>query len=698
MDNQTRRLETVLFILILLIGATLRLVALDSVPPGLTHDEADHGMDAAGVLDGRTPIYFTVGYGREPFYDYVTALVMLVVGRSFLASRLTAALFGVGLFVLVYIWVRLWTQNRWLALSAMAGLAVSFWGVSTSRQALRSITLPVVYLAAAIAMRRGIRVEEDVDDDFLPPSHRPQAEIERWTWFALAGVFLGLSIYTYLAARVMWVVFPTFFLFLSLTQPGVIRRAWPGLLIMLTIAALVAAPLAIYLLNNPAAEERIGQLSGPINAFLAGDTGALLRNVRAGLGMITISGDDLWLYNIPGKPLLGPVMSLLFYLGLSIAVMSMINPYHPARRGMRTYDDAFRVSSANAFMLLTLVIGLVPALITGVGASMTRVIGMQPALYYFPALAVVWLADWAHRRVGPSGVTALWTAYGVLILVVTGMTIRDYFGVWANARDVRVAYHTTLVETLHYLDAQPEIGPNVAMSTIYPGRFHDPAVAEMILKREDLRIRWFDGRSSLVIPDNSEYTVIFPEIATPEGTWESQLINHGETYSAVEHIELRPNDFNRVVEIVTVSRSNYQREEDESWLTVGDFLLIWPLYFGVDLPDTVYPGETIQVFQEWWVEQTTETEVVLFTQALNEKEEVVAQQDFLGAPTSSWFQHDTVIQVHYLFIPPDTPSGELHIIIGAYTTPDMIRLNFRHWNGDPVGDHFVIGKVEVIVP
>ncbi|MFW9894147.1 MAG: MFS transporter, partial [Candidatus Thorarchaeota archaeon] len=46
-------------------------------------------------------------------------------------------------------------------------------------------------------------------------------------------------------------------------------------------------------------------------------------------------------------------------------------------------------------MLLTLAAGMLPALITGVGASNTRVIGMQPALYYFPALGVMWLADWA---------------------------------------------------------------------------------------------------------------------------------------------------------------------------------------------------------------------------------------------------------------------------------------------------------------
>jgi hypothetical protein len=441
MNEQARRIETVLFVLILLVGAVLRLAALDTAPPGLAHDEAVHVASAAGVLEGRVPLYFTAGGGQEPLYSYAVALVMLIVGDGAAAARLTAALFGIGLLVLTYAWVRLSTQNRWLALATMAGLAVSFWGVSTSRQALRSITLPVLYTAAAFTMRRGIRVEEDVEDDFVLSTYRPQAEVERWVWFVLAGVLLGVTFYTHPAARVMWAVFPAFFFFLSLTQPGVIRRVWPGLLIVLGVGAVVAAPLAVALIKSPETGGLTVRLSGQIDALRAGNVEPLHRTIRAGLGVLTISGDNLWLYNIPRRPLLGPVMSLLFYLGISIAVVSVVNPYRPARRGRRSYDDAFRISSTNAFMLLTLAAGLVPALITGARASSIRVIGMQPALYYFPALAAVWMADWADQQAGRNGRTALWTTFGLLMVVVGVLTARDYFGVWNNAPRVRDVYH-----------------------------------------------------------------------------------------------------------------------------------------------------------------------------------------------------------------------------------------------------------------
>ena len=65
--------EWALLALILCLALALRLWRLDSVPPGLTHDEASNGHDAAAVLRGVRPIYFTVGYGHEPLYPYSVA-------------------------------------------------------------------------------------------------------------------------------------------------------------------------------------------------------------------------------------------------------------------------------------------------------------------------------------------------------------------------------------------------------------------------------------------------------------------------------------------------------------------------------------------------------------------------------------------------------------------------------------------------
>ena len=78
-------------LLILLVALFLRLYNITTIPPGLTHDEADHGIAAWSIVsEGVRDIYFTVGYGREPLYDYATAVMMTFLGPTFLAGRITA--------------------------------------------------------------------------------------------------------------------------------------------------------------------------------------------------------------------------------------------------------------------------------------------------------------------------------------------------------------------------------------------------------------------------------------------------------------------------------------------------------------------------------------------------------------------------------------------------------------------------------
>ena len=419
MAAQARTTEIVLFVIILLIGAALRLAAPGSAVPTLA--ELRHAEDARAMLAGEPALVFQPPTPRhEPLFAGAVAVAMLVIDDDLVAGRLTSGLFGVLLTVLVYVWVRVSTQSRWLALATMAGLAVSQYGVSTSREATRLVTFPVVYMLAALLMRRGIRVQEDVDDDFLPLRDRPRADVDGWLWFVLAGVALGLTFYTYPVAYVMWLVFPAFYVFLGLTQSGVLRRVWRGLALMLVVGAVVAAPI---ILAEAEALSRIAM----------NEVAAVLRSLRAAsrslLGVIGVWGNRLGLgEGAPGDPLLGPVLSVLYYFGVSIAVLSLFFPYRPTRRGYRTAEDAFRITSTNMFMLLTLAAGLAPALLGAVSPERLPVIGVQPALYYFPALAVLWMAEGARRYVGEGGITALTVAYALVLIVVLGLTIGATFG------------------------------------------------------------------------------------------------------------------------------------------------------------------------------------------------------------------------------------------------------------------------------
>ena len=142
-------------LLILLMAAAFRLVDLPSIPPGMTHDEADHGLTAWEIVNGDRALYFTVGYGREPLYDYATALLMAGTGPTILAARVASAYFSLLMIAAVYAWARR-AFGAPVALLAAAGLAVGFWPVMAGRQALRSIALPAVFAGAVLVFWRGL--------------------------------------------------------------------------------------------------------------------------------------------------------------------------------------------------------------------------------------------------------------------------------------------------------------------------------------------------------------------------------------------------------------------------------------------------------------------------------------------------------------------------------------------------------------
>jgi len=477
-----RRTEAAALLLILLVAAAFRLYQLDSIPPGFTHDEAGHGHDAVAILQGARPIYETVGYGREPLYDYVVAWLMPIFGQNFLALRLTSVLAGLLLIVVAHFWIRR-AFDVPIALTTSAFLAVSFWAISTSRQALRSALLPILFTIAIYFMWQALRPYKRQ----LLPSLSPVAA--RWGNYALAGLFIGLAFYTYMAARVLPGVFVLLWLYLLIFHRSLWKENWLGIIAMVALGAAIAWPMFSYLIANPGAEQRFVQLSGPLDRLLAGDPGELFRNALSALGMFTFGGDTLWLYNVPGEPILNWALSIVFYIGLFVAI-----------RRFRKIEYALAI-----FWLL---IGIVPSLLTGVVASNLRSIAAQPMVYLFVAIGLVESVRFFDRVVDSHTLRSI--PLVLLAILVTVFTYHDYFDAWGQARDVRAAYNATLREVAGYLDRNRQVQSDVAVSSIYPNRFHDPYSMDMLLHRKDLTLRWFTG--SFVDMNGAPHaSLVFPQ-------------------------------------------------------------------------------------------------------------------------------------------------------------------------------------------
>ena len=139
-------MKKVFLLLILALGLFLRVLNLDTVPNGLTWDEAAIGYNAYSLLKtGRDehgaflPLIFkSFGDYKPGFYIYLTVPSVAIFGLNEFAVRLPNALFGVLSIYGLYLFVGQFLadkKNSLLPLFASFSLAISPWAVHFSRGA-----------------------------------------------------------------------------------------------------------------------------------------------------------------------------------------------------------------------------------------------------------------------------------------------------------------------------------------------------------------------------------------------------------------------------------------------------------------------------------------------------------------------------------------------------------------------------------
>src|SRR5690606_30096598 len=117
---------------------------------------------------------------------------------------------------------------------------------------------------------------------------------------------------------------------------------------------------------DPSLQQRVDQLSGPVDALLQGDIQPLVQTTLATLGVFSVSGDPRWTYSLPGRPLFDGLTALLFYGGLLIAC-----------------GRAWR-QPQYAFSLIWLAVTLLPSALTPDAPSTVRLVGAMPVVYLMP--------------------------------------------------------------------------------------------------------------------------------------------------------------------------------------------------------------------------------------------------------------------------------------------------------------------------
>jgi 4-amino-4-deoxy-L-arabinose transferase-like glycosyltransferase len=738
-SNEKRRpslwVEIGVLVAILAVAAFLRLTQLDTVPPGMTHDEAAFGAEADMILAGDRPIYFALGYGHEPLYAYLVALSFSLLGRTLIAIRVTSAVCGLLVVLGTYLLARR-MLGAYTALISAAWMAVAFWPLSLSRQALRAVTLPMLWLPAAWWFWRVMRSEWRAISG--GSQIEPEAQnANRLNWI-LSGFFLGATFYTYMASRVTWAVYPLFALYLLLRREtrALLKRIWPGILIALAVAGLVALPLLLYLRAHPAEEIRIDRMMEPIRELLEGKPQRVLRHAWNALRVFSWVGDRFWAYNIPERPVFNWVGSLLFYAGLATALWHWKDPRY-------------------AFHLLSLGVGMAPAIVTTNEGIFLRAIVAQPIAYVlvaegvqavyrvFRSLGLGMPRDVAYRvfRKAPRNTIrntqhahkarltshvsrftfAVWIALALGPVAMEGIrTYQAYFVDWPNRPEARNIYNHNMVATARYLRDQSENGA-VGISALYPLYYHDPWIVRYVAGRDDLQVRWFGDRgpsppACIVYPAGSEARYVFSALTLPDpalrAAFESQATlierrmladDDQNPYFEVwrwrgsaalaEHLEaLGPASPTWVSPEVQFTRSDLRTRLDGP-AQFGDVMAL----VGYTVNSTAFqPGDMVELVTYWRALRAVDAQDdwVTFVHLLDAGSQLIGSIDVLHCPPTGWYPGDVAVQVHRFAVADHAPQGqEAYIEVGVYRRSTG-RLPVMD-SAEPIGDRVLLSPVKV---
>ena len=636
----------------LLMAAALRLWQIGPLPPGLHYDEAADTIIAEQIARGeRAPIFIEAYTGKEVLFFYWAAAWMKLIGPSVFAMRLAAALIGLLTVAATYRAVAEMLEPRVasqlncdaaergrpiVALLAALFIATSFWHIVMSRLGFRSISEPLLQALALAALFRGLR-------------------LNRYRWFVVAGALIGLTLYTYLAARLFPVAIALIGLYFSLFDRGRRLDRLTQFLVTAASALIVFAPLGVYFAQRPDAFlTRIQQV-----APRGDQAGALLDNLLRASGLFFVAGDPYIRFNVPGRPLFPFLLGGLFVIGLIVAFVGLFRGRTPQRRG-----------AYFSLIALTLIMLLPTALaVNEITPSNLRAIGLMPAVFAFPALGAGWLIG---RLKAAGGRMKIWRVPPLRAQVVVAMILI------AAGVDAGLTYFRQyVIDPQLYIQSDGDLADIAAVlnradtrrDQVYIAALHyrHPTVAALAERYGDYK--WLAGQRVIVLP-NGPADLFFARLALPDESWLARflpssaliaapLAPDGQPNYRAYHLDAQPAlapqvkldvNFGNLIQLI-----GYDREPDQP----ASVTLYWRV---LNAPDRGDYSTFAQLRDAWGFEW--------------------GQTGSFDYPSEEWTPGEIII--NRLDVPVDAgaPPGDYELRVGLFSQGANQRVNIIAAGGD----------------
>lgn len=469
-------------ILVLLLAAVCRLWMLPGLPLGLHYDEAANVILTRQIAEeGYRPLFIRAYTGKEVLFFYASAPWLKITGGQAWGLRLSAGMLGILTVAATYAMVRALLGSKRkssIPLYAAAWMAVILPHVVLSRYGFRAITQPLMQALTVTAIWRGLRGR-------------------RTGWLIAGGLLLGLTGYTYLAARLFPIPLAIALGVLWWQTPKHNRIPTRYAFAVIALCALISfAPLGIFFLQNPETfSTRISQVAAPsLSEALRGAWLCLKALILPG------EGDPYVRFNPPGRPVLNGLSALLACVGLVVFARTR---YH---NGL---SRAGRVLVLSSIAVMVLPSALATAEIT---PSHLRMVGVFPFLTLLPALGLDWITHHlAGKRTPAITATTLFPTTLIAILgVVTGVT---YAG-WSQSTALFYAADGEMVLAAQAVREEAGEGTTIIISSEH---YRHPTLA--VLSPYYSQIKWNTAGASFVLPATGDAVTIVPRSMQPPSPW-----------------------------------------------------------------------------------------------------------------------------------------------------------------------------------
>ncbi|MCP6719137.1 MAG: glycosyltransferase family 39 protein [Patescibacteria group bacterium] len=428
------------FLLIILIAIFLRLWQLDSIPPGLYHDEAINGNDAlASLKTGDFKLFYPENNGREGLFIWLISISFSIFGISIWSLRIVPAIIGIltvsGLYLLTKELFRTISDKfkaESIALLSSFFLAISFWHINFSRIVFRGILVPFLLVFSTYFLIKGFRSQKKIN-------------------FVIAGIFFGLGFYTYIAFRLAVILLAIIFFlwWLIYRKQNLEKKFFKFSALSILFIILVSLSIGIYFVNNP--QDFLGRASQTSIFSQPNILKASLKSSILHLAMFNFFGDWNWRHNFAGSPQLFWVIGIFFLAGIITSIRelkkSIINKDH----------SLFTVYS---LLIAWFFVMLLPGILTIESIPHAlRAIGTIPVVYILAGLGAWKIYQWI-RSIGENWSESfkklLIFSSIIFLLLIAVSQFNKYFILWSTHPETKNAFSKDHVEIGNYLNSLPE--------------------------------------------------------------------------------------------------------------------------------------------------------------------------------------------------------------------------------------------------